>query len=95
MTWPLGGRPSKNSRFRVRMEGAFCSCIVHAAEWKEPTIELKVPRLGLTAFWFGSTLTVAQIGLEYEPISDDFEGSSTTVSVGAEEVPGLMEALSE
>jgi dipeptidyl aminopeptidase/acylaminoacyl peptidase len=31
----------------------------------------------------------------YEPIGDDFEGSSITVPVGAEEVPGLAEALSE
>jgi dipeptidyl aminopeptidase/acylaminoacyl peptidase len=31
----------------------------------------------------------------YEPIGDDFEGSSITVPIGAEEVPGLAEALSE
>jgi len=35
------------------------------------------------------------LGGRYEPIGDDFEGSSITVPVGAEEVPGLTEALSE
>lgn len=35
------------------------------------------------------------LGGRYEPIDDDLEGSSITVPVGAEEVPGLMEALSE
>ena len=35
------------------------------------------------------------LGGRYEPIGDDFEGSSVTVPVGAEEVPGLAEALSE
>ncbi len=35
------------------------------------------------------------LGGRYEPIDDDFEGSSITVPVGAEEVPGLGEALSE
>jgi hypothetical protein len=33
------------------------------------------------------------LGGEYEPIGDDFEGSSITVLVGAEEVIGLCEAL--
>ena len=35
------------------------------------------------------------LGGRYEPIGDDFEGTSVTVPVGAEEVPGLAEALSE
>jgi dipeptidyl aminopeptidase/acylaminoacyl peptidase len=35
------------------------------------------------------------LGGRYEPIGDDFEGSSITVPVGAEEVPGLAEALLE
>jgi hypothetical protein len=35
------------------------------------------------------------LGGRYEPIGDDFEGTSITVPVGAEEVPGLAEALSE
>jgi len=33
------------------------------------------------------------LGGRYEPIGDDFEGSSITVPVGAEYVPGLVEAL--
>jgi dipeptidyl aminopeptidase/acylaminoacyl peptidase len=33
------------------------------------------------------------LGGRYEPIGDDFEGSSMTVPAGAGEVPGLMEAL--
>jgi len=35
------------------------------------------------------------LGGRYEPIGDDFEGSSITVPVGAEEIPGLAEALLE
>lgn len=35
------------------------------------------------------------LGGRHEPIGDDFDGSSITVPVGAEEVPGLKEALSE
>ncbi len=35
------------------------------------------------------------LGGRYEPVGDDFEGSSVTVPVGAEEVSGLVEALSE
>ena len=35
------------------------------------------------------------LGGRYEPIGDDLEGTSVTVPVGAEEVPGLAEALSE
>ena len=35
------------------------------------------------------------LGGRYEPIGDDFEGSSITVPVGAEYIPGLAEALPE
>ena len=35
------------------------------------------------------------LGGRYEPIDDDFEGSSITVPVGAEEVPGLAEAVAD
>ena len=35
------------------------------------------------------------LGGRYEPIGDDFEGSSIIVQCGAEEVPGLAEVLSE
>jgi dipeptidyl aminopeptidase/acylaminoacyl peptidase len=35
------------------------------------------------------------LGGRHEPIDDDFDGSSITVPVGAEEVPGLSEALPE
>ncbi|MBC2747201.1 MAG: S9 family peptidase [ANME-2 cluster archaeon] len=35
------------------------------------------------------------LGGRYEPIGDDFEGSSITVPVGAEEVPGLAEAIAD
>ncbi len=35
------------------------------------------------------------LGGRYEPIGDDFEGSSVTVPVGAEEVPGLAEAIAD
>jgi dipeptidyl aminopeptidase/acylaminoacyl peptidase len=35
------------------------------------------------------------LGGRYEPIGDDFEGSSIIVQCGAEEVPGLAEAIAE
>ena len=35
------------------------------------------------------------LGGPYQPIGDDFEGSSITVPSGIEEIPGLMEALTE
>ena len=35
------------------------------------------------------------LGGRYEPIGDDFEGSSVTVPVGAEEVSGLAEAIAD
>jgi hypothetical protein len=35
------------------------------------------------------------LGGRYEPIGDDFEGSSITVPIGAEGVPGLTGALGE
>jgi dipeptidyl aminopeptidase/acylaminoacyl peptidase len=35
------------------------------------------------------------LGGRYEPIGDDFDGSSIAVPVGAQEIPGLVEALSE
>jgi hypothetical protein len=33
------------------------------------------------------------LGGRYEPIGDDFEGSSLKVLAGAKDVPGLVEAL--
>jgi dipeptidyl aminopeptidase/acylaminoacyl peptidase len=36
-----------------------------------------------------------QLGGRYEPIGDDFEGSSIIVECGAEEVPGLAEAVAD
>jgi dipeptidyl aminopeptidase/acylaminoacyl peptidase len=35
------------------------------------------------------------LGGRYEPIGDDFEGSSVTAQCGAEEVPGLAEAIAD
>ncbi len=35
------------------------------------------------------------LGGRYEPIGDDFEGSSIIVECGAEEVPGLAEAVAD
>jgi hypothetical protein len=34
------------------------------------------------------------LGGRYEPVNDDFKGSSLTVPAGLEDVPGLAEALS-
>ena len=35
------------------------------------------------------------LGGRYEPIGDDFEGSSIAVPVGAEDVPGLAEVVAD
>ncbi len=49
----------------------------------------------LSFFAVTEAFLAEHLGGRYEPIGDDFEGSSVTVPVGAEEVPGLAEALSE
>ena len=33
------------------------------------------------------------LGGRYQPVGDDFAGSSLTAPVGAEQIPGLQEAL--
>ncbi|MCD4845472.1 MAG: S9 family peptidase [Methanosarcinales archaeon] len=46
-------------------------------------------------FAVAETFLAEHLGGRYEPIGDDLEGTSVTVPVGAEEVPGLAEALLE
>ena len=53
------------------------------------------PENNLSFFAVAEAFLYECLGGRYEPIGDDFEGSSITVPVGAEEVPGLTEALSE
>jgi len=53
------------------------------------------PENNLSFFAVAEAFLAECLGGRYEPIGDDFEGSSITVPVGAEEVPGLTEALSE
>jgi dipeptidyl aminopeptidase/acylaminoacyl peptidase len=53
------------------------------------------PENSLSFFAVGEAFLSECLGGKYEPIGDDFEGSSITVPVGAEEVPGLTDALSE
>ncbi len=53
------------------------------------------PENRLLFFAVAEAFLAEHLGGRYEPIGDDFEGSSLTVPVGAEEVPGLAEALSE
>jgi len=53
------------------------------------------PENRLSFFAVAEAFLAEHLGGRYEPIGDDFEGSSVTVPVGAEEVPGLAEALSE
>jgi dipeptidyl aminopeptidase/acylaminoacyl peptidase len=53
------------------------------------------PENRLLFFAVAEAFLAEHLGGRYEPIGDDFEGSSVTVPVGAEEVPGLAEALSE
>jgi hypothetical protein len=49
----------------------------------------------MSFFAVAEAFLAEHLGGRYEPIGDDLEGSSVTVPVGAEEVPGLAEALSE
>jgi len=53
------------------------------------------PENSLSFFAITEAFLAECLGGRYEPIGDDFEGSSITVPVGAEEVPGLPEALSQ
>ena len=52
------------------------------------------PENSLSFFAVAEAFLSECLGGRYEPIGDDFEGSSITVPGGAEEVPGLTEALS-
>ena len=51
------------------------------------------PENRLSFFAVAEASLAEHLGGRCEPIGDDFEGSSVTVPVGAEEVPGLAEAL--
>ena len=53
------------------------------------------PENNLSFFAITEAFLSECLGGRYEPIGDDFEGSSITVPVGAEEVSGLTEALAE
>jgi len=53
------------------------------------------PENNLSFFAITEAFLSECLGGRYEPIGDDFEGSSITVPVGAEEVSGLTEALPE
>ncbi len=53
------------------------------------------PENNLSFFAVTEAFLSESLGGRYEPIGDDFEGSSITVPIGAEEVPGLTEALSQ
>ncbi|MFC1848013.1 alpha/beta fold hydrolase [Chloroflexota bacterium] len=53
------------------------------------------PENNLSFFAVAEAFLSECLGGRYEPIGDDFEGSSITVPVGAGEVPGLTEALSQ
>jgi len=51
------------------------------------------PENSLSFFAATEAFLTECLGGRYEPIGDDFEGSSVTVPVGAEAIPGLTEAL--
>jgi len=53
------------------------------------------PENNLSFFAITEAFLSEYLGGRYELIGDDFEGSSITVPVGAEEVSGLTEALAE
>jgi len=52
------------------------------------------PENALSFYAIAEAFLAACLGGGYEPIGEDFSGSSLTVPVGAEHVPGLAEALS-
>jgi dipeptidyl aminopeptidase/acylaminoacyl peptidase len=51
------------------------------------------PENNLSFFAIGEAFLSRCLGGRYEPIGDDFQGASLEVLAGAEEVPGLPEAL--
>ena len=53
------------------------------------------PENRLSFFAVAEAFLAEHLGGRYGPIGEDLEGTSVTVPVGAEEVPGLAEALSE
>jgi dipeptidyl aminopeptidase/acylaminoacyl peptidase len=53
------------------------------------------PENRLSFFAVTDAFLAEHLGGRYEPIGDDFEGSSIIVQCGAEEVPGLAEAIAE
>ena len=53
------------------------------------------PENALSLFAVADAFFSECLGGRYEPIGDDFEGSSITVPAGAEEILGLAEALAE
>ncbi|MEA3281001.1 MAG: hypothetical protein U9Q68_00290 [Euryarchaeota archaeon] len=55
--------------------------------------EFARPENELSFYAVTEAFLAKHLGGRYEPIGDDFEGSSIMVPVGAEEVPGLAEAV--
>ena len=51
------------------------------------------PENNMAFFAVAEAFLAQHLGGEFEPIGSDFQQSSITVPVGAEEVPGLKEAL--
>lgn len=52
------------------------------------------PENSISFFAVAEAFLSEHLGGRFEPVGDDFENSTITVPVGAEEVPGLAEALS-
>ncbi len=50
------------------------------------------PENRLSFFAVAEAFLAEHLGGRYEPIGDDFEGSSISVPVGADQIPGLREA---
>jgi dipeptidyl aminopeptidase/acylaminoacyl peptidase len=53
------------------------------------------PENALSLFAVADAFFAECLGGRYEPVGDDFEGSSITVPAGAQEIPGLAEAVAE
>ncbi len=51
------------------------------------------PENDLSFFAVSEAFLAEWLGGRFEPVGDDFQGSSITVPTGAEQIPGLMDAL--
>ena len=88
-----------------RVKQAESDQIVHAMQERNISVtyllypdegqEFARPENELSFYAVTEAFLAGHLDGQYEPIGDDFEGSSITVPVGAEEVPGLAEVVAD